>query len=167
MNRLALLTVAGVALGAVPAGATGVPVSRVIDLIGSAQKRVLVYVPYLTDATFGDALRAAKVDRTRPGLQVIVVTVPFFAAKEDALTNALALAGLPVVEAQVSSTTGYVLVDDHLFSSAQIGRVRDAADVRLMESRETNTFLAWFRGVARTGRLVTAFEAYSRIGDHK
>ena len=162
MNRLALLAVAGAALGAVPAGATGVPVSRVIDLIGSAQKRVLVYVPYLTDATFGDALRAAKVDRTRPGLQVIVVTVPFFAAKEDALTNALALAGLPVVEAQVSSTTGYVLVDDHLFSSAQIGRVGGAQDVRLMQPGDTNTFLKWCKEAAKAGRLVTAFEAYRR-----
>lgn len=162
MNRLALALLSVAVLCVAPAGAASVPVSRVIDLIGSAQKRVLVYVPYLTDTTFGDALRAAKVDRTRSGLQVIVVTVPFFAAKEDALTNALALAGLPVVEAQVSSTTGYVLVDDHLFSSAQIGRVGGAQDVRLMQAGDTNTFLKWFRGAAKTGRLITAFEAYQR-----
>lgn len=153
---------AGAALGLAPARAASVPVSRVIDLMGSAQKRVLVYVPYLTDATFGDALRAAKVDRTRSGLQVIVLTVPFFSAKEDALTNALALAGLPVVEAQVSSTIGYVLVDDHLFSSAQIGRVGGAQDVRLMQPGDTNTFLKWFEGAVKAGRLVTAFEAYQR-----
>lgn len=166
MKRLALALLAGAALGAAPAGATSVPVSRVIDLIGSAQKRVLVYVPYLTDPTFGDALRAAKVDRTRPGLQVIVVTVPFFAAKEDALTNALALAGLPVVEAQVSSTTGYVLVDNYLFSSKQIGRVRGAQDVRLMQAGDTNTFLKWFKEAVGAGRLVTAFEAYQRTQNH-
>lgn len=150
-------------LSAVPAAATGVPVARVIDLIGTAQKRILVYVPYLTDTTFADALRAAKVDTTRPNLQVIVVTVPFFAAKENALTNGLALAGLPVVEAQVSSTTAYVLVDDNLFSSGQIGRVTGASDVRLMSKNDTNTFLAWFRGATKTGRLVTAYEAFNRI----
>lgn len=162
MNRLALALLAGAVLGVIPARATSVPISRVIDLMGSAQKRVLVYVPYLTDTTFADALRAAKVDRTRSGLQVIVVTVPFFAAKEDALTNALALAGLPIVEAQVPSTTSYVLVDDYLFSSAQIGRVGGAQDVRLMQPGDTNTFLKWFKGAAQAGRLVTAFEAYRR-----
>lgn len=162
MNRLALTLLSGAALGMAPARAVSVPLSRVIDLMGSAQKRVLVYVPYLTDTTFADALRAAKVDRTRSGLQVIVVTVPFFAAKEDALTNALALAGVPIVEAQVSSTTGYVLVDDHLFSSTQIGRVGGAQDVRLMQPSDTNTFLKWFKAAAQAGRLVTAFEAYRR-----
>lgn len=162
---LTLLT--GAVLGAAPAGATSVPVSRVIDLIGSARSRVLVYVPYLTDATFGDALRAAKVDRTRPDLQVIIMTVPFFAAKEDALTNGLALAGLAVVEGQVASTTAYVLVDNYLFSSAQIGRVAQAQSVQLMNESDTNTFLIWFRKAVKSGQLVTAFEAYSRIGRFK
>lgn len=158
----------GVALGlalisAAPAVAAPLPVSQVIDLIGTAQRRVLVYVPYLTDIGFADALRAAKVDATRPGLQVILLTVPFFAAKENALSNGLALAGVPVVEAQVSSTTAYVLVDDNLFSSSQIGRVPNASDVRLMTKNDTNTFLNWFRGAASAGKLVTSFEAYKRI----
>lgn len=167
MNALAVTLLCVVPLCAAPAGAAGIPVARVVDLIGTAQKRVLVYVPYLTDATFGDAVRAAKVDGTRRGLQVIVMTVPFFAAKENALTNALALAGVPVVEAQVSSTTAYVLVDDHLFSSAQIGRVPTAADVRLITKNDTNTFLTWFRAATKAGTLVSTYSAYVRIEGRK
>ncbi|GGO40452.1 hypothetical protein [Deinococcus humi] len=161
----------GLAASLVLAALSGVPqaqpatvsVGRVVDLMGTAQRRVLVYVPYLTDTTFAEAIRAAKVDRTRPGLQVMVVTIPFFAAKENALTNALALAGVAVIETQVPGTTAYVLVDDHLFSSAQIGRSASAADVRLMGRNDTNTFLQWFRNATRAGETLTNYEAFNRL----
>lgn len=164
VRRLAASFLLATLLGSAQAQSTPVSMSRVVDLIGTAQKRVLVYVPYLTDPAFADALRAAKVDGIRPGLQVIVLTVPFFAAKENALTNSLALAGVPVVEAQVSSTTAYVLVDDHLFSSGQIGRNPGAADVRLLNRADTNTFLQWFRTAVKAGTTITNFEAFRRIG---
>ena len=163
MKHLAAsLLVAALSCAAYAQPAT-VSVSRVVDLIGTAQKRVLVYVPYLTDTALAEAIRAAKVDVTRPGLQVIVVTIPFFAAKENALTNALALAGVAVVEAQVASTTAYVLVDNNLFSSAQLGRNAGATDVRLMNRNDTNTFLQWFRSATKAGKTITNFEAFNRI----
>lgn len=136
---------------------------KFLDLIGTAQRRVLVYVPYLTDARMADALRAAVVDSTRR-VRVVVLTVPFFAAKEDSLSNSLALAGAGVVEAQVASTTAYVLVDDDLFSSAQLGRTANVTDLRVLPRAASNTFLTWFAGAVKAGRTVTNYEAFMRIG---
>ncbi|PNY79226.1 hypothetical protein CVO96_20125 [Deinococcus koreensis] len=136
---------------------------KFLDLIGTAQRRVLVYVPYLRDPQMGNALRAAVVDRGRR-VRVVVLTVPFFAAKEDSLTNSLALSGAGVVEAQVASTTAYVLVDDHLFSSAQLGRAANVADLRVLPRTASNTFLTWFMGALGDGRTVTNYEAFLRIG---
>ena len=167
MNFKTLILVATLLIFAGSAQAATIPVQQVTDLVGTAQRRVLIYVPYLTDAGFANALRAAKVDRTRPHLQVIVVTVPFFAAKEDALSNALALAGVAVVESQVSSTTAYALVDDHLFASAQLGRSPRAADVQLLTKTQANAFLIWFKRAAKAGKVTTAFEAFNRLGGWK
>jgi hypothetical protein len=163
MRHLAALLLVAALSGIAQTQPASITVSRVVDLMGTAQKRVLVYVPYLTDPTFAEAIRTAKVDSTRPGLQVMVVTIPFFAAKENALTNSLALAGVAVVEAQVPATTAYVLVDNNLFSSAQIGRNSSAADLRLMTRNETNTFLKWFRTATKAGKTITNFEAFNRI----
>ena len=163
MTRLAASLLVAALSSAARAQPTTISVNRVVDLIGTAQKRVLVYVPYLTDTTLAEAIRAAKVDGTRPGLQVIVVTIPFFAAKENALSNALALAGVAVVEAQVPGTTAYVLVDNNLFSSGQLGRNPGATDVRLMSRNDTNTFLQWFKSATKVGKTITNYEAFNRI----
>lgn len=161
-KRLALL----LALAAGTAAAQeGRPVSygKLLDLIGTAQRRVLVYVPYLSDAQLANALRAAVVDSARH-VRVVVLTVPFFAAKEDSLTNSLALAGAGVVEAQVNSTTAYVLVDDNLFTSAQLGRTASVTDLRVLPRTASNTFLTWYMGALKAGRTVTSYEAFLRIG---
>lgn len=157
LTALLMLTLGSQALG------SSVPASKLLDLIGTAQRRVLVYIPYLTDAALADALRAAQVDTTRPKLKILVITVPFFAAKEDALTNSLALIGVPVIEAQVASTTAYALVDDHLFSSASLGRT-PAQALQLRSAAETNLFLSWFQAAVKAGRVITPIEAFNRIG---
>ena len=168
MRRYAVSYALAALLGAASAQPVGhVPSSKLLDLLGTAQRRILVYVPYLTDLSFADALRIAKNDPSRPKLQVILITVPFFAAKSDALSNGLALAGVPVVEAQVSSTTAYVLVDDRLFSSKTLGRVANANDVQLMSLSDTNTFLGWFKNAAKAGTIITAYQAFTRIGGNK
>jgi hypothetical protein len=153
-------------LAAGSAGAQeGRPVAygKLVDLIGTAERRVLVYVPYLSDARLANALRAAVVDRGRR-VRVVILTVPFFAAKEDSLSNSLALAGAGVVEAQVASITAYVLVDDNLFTSAQLGRAASVTDLRVLPTAASNAFITWFMGAVQSGRTITNYEAFTRIG---
>lgn len=161
-KRLALLLTLA-AGSAVAREGRPVPYGKFLDLIGTAQRRVLVYVPYLSDPQLANALRAAVVASGRR-VRVVVLTVPFFAAKEDSLTNSLALTGAGVVEAQVASTTAYVLVDDNLFTSAQLGRAANVADLRVLPRTASNTFLTWFMGALGDGRTVTNYEAFLRIG---
>lgn len=152
-------------VGGTASAQTGRPVTyrKLLDLIGTAQQRVLAYVPYLSDAGLADALRVATVDANRQ-VRVVLLTVPFFGAKEDALSNSLALAGTGVVEAQVNSTTAYVLVDDDLFSSTQLGRVAGAGDIRLRPRTSSNSYLKWFASAVKAGHGVTAYEAFTRLG---
>ena len=144
---------------------TGRPVTyrKLLDLIGTAQHRVLAYVPYLTDVGLAGALRAASVDPNRQ-VRVLLLTVPFFGAKEDALSNSLALADAGVVEAQVNSTTAHVLVDDDLFASSQLGRIAGAGDIRLLPLARSNPYVRWFASAVKAGHAVTSYEAFTRIG---
>jgi hypothetical protein len=140
---------------------TNVEYRRMLELIGTAQHRVLAYLPVLTDQLLADALRSARVDANQRA-QVLVVTVPYFAAKEQAYSNSLALAGVGVVEAQVNSKEAYLLIDDDLFGGSLLGR--STGPVKVFPRSSSNGYLQWYQKVVQAGQVVTPYIAYQRIG---
>lgn len=134
------------------------------DMLGAienARTRVIVYAPTIFDLDLANALRRAHLDQTR-NVKVAVLTVPFYNYKPASTVLSLALANVPVYEAQVASMQGYVIVDDQGFTGNSLGRFKEA-DVEAMSPARTNKVLAWFKSALSKSKVLTQIQAFNRI----
>lgn len=145
------------AAGAAPTAPIGY--DRVLDLIDTAQKRVLLYAPQLTDVRLANALRI-KVAQNVP---VVVVTVPFFSFRPESTSNALALVGARVYEAQVNATGSVLVIDDKTFSGQGFGRTAAGLTYLGNSPATTNATVNWFRATTGAGKRLSLFDAADRI----
>lgn len=146
------------ALGASAGASSGLPYDQVLQLIATAQKRVLLYAPQLTDLQMADALRIKALE----GVPVVLITVPFFSYQPESTVSSLALAGIKVYEAQVNAKGSVLVIDDKTFNGQDFGRVH--VQMVYLGSVPTNTAVQWFRDAADHGKNLTWIDAARRLG---
>lgn len=155
MRRLALLVLT------LTGGAHASPYGDLLLALERAQRRILIFAPSLSDVVLAEAIRRARLDPNRT-VQVRVLSVPFYTYQPESVMLSLALAGVPVYEAQVPSTGGVVVVDDQGWRGDALGR-RTHTPLRPMSPGEINGFLGWFRGRLSGANVLTQVEAFERL----
>lgn len=141
------------------AGANGY--ADLLDAIGKAQVRVLVFAPSIYEAELANALRRARLDPIRK-VNVRVLSVPFYNFQPKSYMLSLALAGVPVYEAQVPSVSGLVIVDDQGWKGSDLAKLPNA-NVIPMQASEINTSLKWFETTIKNAKVLTQVEAFERL----
>ena len=141
------------------AGASGY--DDMIEAIEKAQFRVLVYAPSIYDGELAEAVRRARLDPIRK-VQVRVLSVPFYNFAPKSYMLGLALAGVPVYEAQIPSLDGVVIVDNQAWKGSNLGKLTGAA-VLPMSAQEINLSLKWFAGAFKSAKVLTQIEAFERL----
>jgi len=153
----ALLTL--ILAGVSSAGASGY--STMIDAIDKAQFRVIVYAPSIYDQELAESLRRARLDPIRK-VSVRILSVPFYNFQPKSFMLSLALAGVPVYEAQIPSLGGVVIVDNGGWTGPELGKYVNAS-VAAMPPQEINTSLKWFERTIPSAQVLTQVEAYERL----
>lgn len=161
---MAAVVLAGSVAQAAPPqdAARKVPYAEVLELMDTAQHRVVLYAPSVFDVTLANRLRQASLDRVRD-VKVLVLTIQFFNYNPDSLVNSLVLAGVPVYEANVPSKDGVLVIDNYVFTGPGLGRVQGPGEVYLLRPSSTNRYLSWFQGIVSKAPYVTRFEAWRRL----
>ncbi len=141
------------------AGAAGY--GSLIDAVDQAQFRVLVYAPSIYDQELAESLRRARLDPIRK-VEVRILSVPFFNFQPKSFMLSLALAGVPVYEAQIPSLDGLVIVDNQGWKGHDLGK-SPSSEVSPMTAQDINTSLKWFAGSLKKAKVLTQVEAYERL----
>ena len=126
-----------------------------------AQSRVLIFAPSIYDVQLGEAIRRARLDPIRK-VSVRVLAVPYYDYQPKSVMLSLALAGVPVYEAQVTSTKGLIIVDDQGWRGDYLGRFSDTP-LTPLTAGEINTALKWFKGALGKADMLTQIEAFDRL----
>lgn len=155
MKRLAalLLTLTG--------GAHAAPYDDLLMALERAQTRILIFAPSIYDVELAEAVRRARLDPIRK-VNVRVLSVPFYNYQPKSVMLSLALAGVPVYEAQVPSTKGLIVVDDQGWKGDYLGRFTNTPIVP-MNTGEINKTLNWFRDSFKGANVLTQVEAFERL----
>lgn len=135
------------------------PYQKALDLLQTAQKRVLVYAPQMTDVAFANALRVKALE----GVPVVLVTIPFFSFQPESTTNSLALVGIKVYEAQVDSTRSVLVIDDKVFVANGLGRGNVPVNYLGNSAGTLNSTVKWFQKVSKSATPVRFIDAANRI----
>jgi len=141
------------------ASAAPVGYAKVLDLISTAQTRVLLYAPQMTDAALADALRLKAIE----GVPTYLVTVPYFSYQPGSTVNGLALAGARVFEANINSVEAVLIVDDKVFTGRTFGKTNASLQYLGNSPAVTNKQVKWFEAAARTARPLSAWNAAQRL----
>lgn len=155
MKRLICLGLA--LMGIVRAAST----AEVLDAIGKAQFRVLVFAPSIYDRELAEALRRARIDPIRK-VNVRILSVPFYNFQPQSYMLSLALAGVPVYEAQVPSLAGLIIVDNQGWKGPELAKFPQAK-VNTLQAGEINTSLKWFEASIKKATVLTQVEAFERL----
>lgn len=126
-----------------------------------AQSRVLIYAPSIYDVDLGDALRRARLDTIR-SVNVRVLSVAYYNYQPGSIMLSLALAGVPVYEAQVASTSGVIIVDNQGWKGEYLGRFK-STQLTPMTALEINKTLTWFKSSFGKANVLTQIEAFERL----
>jgi hypothetical protein len=132
-----------------------------IFAIERAQSRVLVFAPSIYDRELGEVLRRARLDPIRT-VTVRILSVPYYNYQPKSIMLSLALANVPVYEAQVASLSGFVIVDGQGWKGEELGRSSNSF-AKEMTSQEINTALKWFKSGLSNANRLTQVEAFERL----
>lgn len=135
--------------------------SDLISALERAQSRVLIFAPSLYDVELGEAVRRAKLDTIR-SVNVKILSIPYYNYQPKSIMLSLALAGVPVYEAQVASTGGIIIVDNQGWKGEYLGRFANA-QVTSMTPEEINRTLRWFKSTFQKANVLTQVEAFNRL----
>jgi hypothetical protein len=155
MKRSALLVLS------LMGGAHAAPYDDLLIALERAQRRILIFAPSLYDVELAEAIRRARLDSIRK-VNVRVLSVPFYNYQPGSVMLSLALAGVPVYEAQVPSTGGIIVVDDQGWKGDYLGRFTNTALVP-MKAGEINKTLGWFKSSLKGANVLTQVEAFERL----
>lgn len=155
MKRLALLFLA------LTGGAHATPYNDLLIALERAQSRILIFAPSIYDLELAEAIRRAQLDRIRK-VNIRVLSVPYYNYQSGSVMLSLALAGVPVYEAQVPSTGGLIVVDDQGWKGDHLGRFTNTALVP-MKAGEINKTLSWFKSSLKRANVLTQVEAFERL----
>lgn len=155
MKRLILLVLA------LSGGAHAAPYDDLLIALERAQSRVLIFAPSIYDVELAEAIRRARLDSIRK-VNVRVLSVPFYNYQSKSVMLSLALAGVPVYEAQVPSTQGLIVVDDQGWKGDHLGRFTNTPLVP-MNTGELNKTLLWFKSSLKGANVLTQVEAFDRL----
>jgi len=132
-----------------------------IFAIEKAQARVIVFAPSIYDVELAEAIRRARTDPIRK-ISVRILSVAYYNYQPRSVMLSLALAGVPVYEAQIASTSGVIIVDNEGWKSEYLGQYSKAA-VTKMTATEINRTLKWFEASLKKGNVLTQVEAFERL----
>ena len=155
MKRLALLILALSGAG------RAAPYDDLLIALERAQGRVLMFAPSIYDLELAEAIRRARLDRLRQ-VNVRVLSVPYYNYQPKSVMLALALAGVPVYEAQVPSTQGLIIVDAQGWKGDSLGRFGHTP-LLPMSTGEINKALTWFKSSLKGANVLTQVEAFDRL----
>lgn len=142
------------------ASAASVSSTEVCQLALAARTQVVAYMPALEAQQWAECLRAARVDYRR---NVILLTVPYFAQSKNSFVNSLALADVKVFEANVNSTTGFLLIDSQAYSAERLG-LSDAQRLQVLSASDTAAVAGWFNTALKASKFLTPTQAVQRLG---
>lgn len=126
-----------------------------------AQSRVLIFAPSLYDPELGEAIRRARLDSIRK-VNVKILSVAYYNYQPKSIMLSLALAGVPVYEAQIPSTEGIIIVDGQGWKGDYLGRFTNAQAAQ-MTPGEINRTLKWFKSSFQKADVLTQVEAFNRL----
>jgi hypothetical protein len=165
-----LLTAVGLSAGVAAAQEVG-PYQQLLEAVGQSTRRVVVFAPSIFDVPLADALRQSHFDVVRrPAVRLL--TVEYYNYLPGSTVLSLALAGVPVSEAQVPSREGFVIVDDQGWIGPRLGQTTGSttpgsttpgSTLRRMTRPELNASLAWLQRTIQGGHRLNQYEAYSRL----
>lgn len=126
-----------------------------------AQSRVLIFAPSIYDVELGEAVRRVELDGIRK-VSVKILSVAYYNYQPKSIMLSLALAGVPVYEAQVASTDGIIIVDNQGWRGDYLGRFTNA-QIEQMTSNDVNKTLNWFKRGFQKANVLTQVEAFNRL----
>ncbi|GGR60901.1 hypothetical protein GCM10008959_23420 [Deinococcus seoulensis] len=125
----------------------------------TSRVQVVAYLPALESADLAECFRQAKVNY---GRRVLLLTVPYFTRSSSSYVPSLALAGVPVFEANVNSPVGIVLIDGVAYAAPNLGRATSAPPAAA-SAAQTRVYAGWFTSALKSATRLSPVDALSRL----
>jgi hypothetical protein len=138
---------------------TKLELETLCQYMNASRVQVVLYAPMLESAKLANCLHQATLNYKR---KVIVLTVPFFSRAENSYINGLAMADVPIFEANVNSTQGILLIDGVGFQADHLG-LTDNPTLERMSAAQTRSAAQWFNQVLPKAKRITFLVAFRRI----
>jgi hypothetical protein len=138
---------------------TNVGLPELCQQMFTSRVQVVAYLPSLESQVLAECLRQAKVDYRR---KVLLLTVPYFAQSSRSYVSSLALADIPIFEANVNSTDGVILIDDIAFTASNLGASNNPA-LTAFESNQIRPYVQWFNRALKSARYLSPVKALRRL----